>query len=244
MNTENLNWFLQQIEEKYYMSGWLTGDIRKIKIKEITEEIKNYLKGAGNKTDKIEIAKVWSYFFINSNESWLHVLAIFYFKKISSKRDGEIVQYWGLLKNWIIKLDNWGFADMTSSIYSQIVEDDPELIYPTLVKWSENESPWYRRIAIVSLIYYYRCRKKFLPFKKIIRLVEPQMEIDHYYLQKGVGWALKELTQAYPLETFYFMMNNADKIKSTAFSAAIEKIPTEQKEKLKALRKEIRRQKV
>jgi 3-methyladenine DNA glycosylase AlkD len=241
MTVDNLNYFLKQMEEKYCIQGWPSGTDRKIKIKEITEEIKIYLKGLGEDKSSANIAKIWSYFFMNTqNENWLQVLAIFYFKNIASKRNGEIIHYWPLLKKWITRLKGWGFADMTSSIYSQLVEDAPTVIYPVLIEWAENNNPWYKRVAIVSSIYYYRCRKRFLPFDKIIDLLEPQIEIDHYYLQKGVGWTLKELTQAYSEETFEFMLKNANKIKSTAFSAAIEKIPKAQKEEIKALRKQLR----
>jgi 3-methyladenine DNA glycosylase AlkD len=241
MTRNNLNYFLKQIENKYYMKGWPSGKIRDSKVKEITGEIKIYIKGLDKKENSDNIAKIWSYFFMNTqNENWLQVLAIFYFKKVSAKRNGEIVKHWPLLKMWISRLKSWGFADMTSSIYSQILEDEPRAVYPTLVSWAEDDSLWYRRVAIVSLIYYYRCRKSFLPFEKIIDLLEPQMEIEHYYLQKGVGWTLKELTQAYPEKTFEFMLKNAGKIKPTAFSAAIEKIPKAQKEEIKALRKQQR----
>ena len=58
-----------------------------------------------------------------------------------------------------------------------------------------------------------------------------------YYVQKGVGWALREIHNVYPEETFAWLKENIRSISAIAFSPAIEKMATERVNELKALRK-------
>jgi len=182
-------------------------------------------------------ALVWSYIFKNTEDNNIGHFAIKYFKRLKSKNNVKMYEYWELLRTWISRLDNWGHSDMVCSIYSAMLEETPDLIYPQLKIWAESNNPWKKRVAIVSLIYYSRCRKKVLPYHKIISLVEPQLSIDHYYLQKGVGWTLRELGNVYPNETWEFLKNNVTRITPIAFTAAIEKLDEDRKNELKLTRK-------
>ena len=60
---------------------------------------------------------------------------------------------------------------------------------------------------------------------------------DDYYVQKGVGWALRELHTVYPRETLPFIQLHLKNISPIAFTIAIEKMSLKEKEKLKLLRK-------
>jgi len=71
----------------------------------------------------------------------------------------------------------------------------------------------------------------------LIPLVENLLSDPDYFVQKGVGWTLRELYLAYPSETFKFMTGHFAQITLTAFAAASEKLKPAEKEKLKALRK-------
>jgi 3-methyladenine DNA glycosylase AlkD len=98
-------------------------------------------------------------------------------------------------------VDNWALSDSLSKIYSKIFEIDSELIYPVLSDWNKSENPWKRRQSIVSLLYYSSTRKNVLPFIKYIRLIKRLLTDDDYYVQKGVGWTLRELGNVYSEET-------------------------------------------
>jgi 3-methyladenine DNA glycosylase AlkD len=126
---------------------------------------------------------------------------------------------------------------MVCGLYASMLEEAPNTVYPSLKTWANSKDPWKKRIAIVSLLYYYRCRKKVLPFGKMISLVEPQLAIDRYYLQKGIGWTLRELHNVYPKETWAFLKENVYQLRPLAFTTAMEKISSRRKDKLKRLRK-------
>ena len=123
-----------------------------------------------------------------------------------------------------------------SGLYARMLEQNPKLVYPTLEKWNFAKNPWLRRLSIVSLLYYSAQREKILPFAKIIVLLEPQLEFDHYYVQKGVGWTLREAGNIYPAETYSYLEKNIQRISAHAFSAATEKLTKPKKDKLKKLR--------
>jgi 3-methyladenine DNA glycosylase AlkD len=89
----------------------------------------------------------------------------------------------------------------------------------------------------VSLFYYSSHRRRQPSFQKVITLLDRQMEFDHYYVQKGVGWTLREAGNVYPKETFQFLEANIHRVSSHAFTAATEKISPTQKSRLKQLRK-------
>jgi 3-methyladenine DNA glycosylase AlkD len=190
--------------------------------------------------DFLEQSKIWSYIFKNTDYMGVGHLGINFHKKFQKKKNFELCQFWPELKTWISKIENWAHGDMIASLYSQMLEENYSLVYPTLLIWSKSKSPWKKRMALVSLFYYFHCRKTFPPFKKVIAILRPQMSIEHYYLQKAVGWTLRELTQAYPEETAAFMDKELNAISSTAFSASVEKIEKSRKELLKKRRKEYR----
>jgi 3-methyladenine DNA glycosylase AlkD len=148
-----------------------------------------------------------------------------------------LVDYWPMLKKWSAQIDNWAHSDTLSGIYSRVLEQSPELAYSTLQKWNQSKNPWLRRLSIVSLFYYSSQRKKVLPLRKVLSLVEPQLDYEHYYVQKGVGWTLREAGNVYPKETFSFLEKNIRRLSPAAFSAATEKLTKQQKDRLKALRK-------
>lgn len=188
-----------------------------------------------SKGEPNELAKIWNQVWLNSDCFEVMSMALAWFYEPRQKH--ILKQHWSLLKKWSARIDNWAHSDTLSGIYARILEQDPEMIYPTLVKWNSSKNPWLRRLSIVSLIYYSSQREKVLPLKKILDLIQPQLEFDHYYVQKGVGWTLREVYNVYPEKTFAFVEKNIGKISAHAFSAATEKMPPKKKQHLKTLRK-------
>lgn len=186
-----------------------------------------------------EIVEIWNHVWLNSDCFEVMAMALIWFDE--PKQKPLLSRHWPVLKKWSSRIDNWAHSDTLSGIYARILEEKPPLIYPTLVQWSSSKNPWLRRLSIVSLIYYSSQRKKVLPIKKILDLVTPQLEFDHYYVQKGVGWTLRETYNVYPEKTFFFIEKNIGKISPHAFSAATEKIPPKKKTHLKNLRKRKKR---
>lgn len=139
---------------------------------------------------------------------------------------------------WADRCQCWEHSDDLSKIYAQVVEDKPKIILPQLTKWNQSKNPWKRRQSVVSLIEYSRKRKTVLPFKKLISFVKPLLSDEEYYVQKGVGWTIREIYNVYPKEMLEFFDRNLLAINPLAYSAATEKLDKKTKLQFNKLRKQ------
>lgn len=147
------------------------------------------------------------------------------------------VTHWPLLKDWVLYVDNWAHSDGLSSVFSLMLQNDLALIYAQLKKWNQSNNPWERRQSLVCLFYYSRTRKHFLSFEQSIALITNLLDDKEYYVQKGLGWALREASNVYYDYTFDFILHHAKRLRPAAFSAAIEKLLPHHKEQVKVIRK-------
>ena len=179
------------------------------------------------------------------NEVWLHsklyeamTQALFF---VSQNRDAfDTKVLFATTKNWVGKIDNWAHSDGLSDMFSYLLEKDAAIVYPQIKIWNKSENPWERRQSIVALLEYSKKRKKVLPANKLLPLVKPLLGDENYFVQKGIGWTLREIGNIYPKDTWSFLVEHHAKITAVAFSPAIEKLSAKQKEELKALRKRSR----
>ena len=145
------------------------------------------------------------------------------------------------LKTWVNRISCWEHSDDLSKIYATVVEENPEWIIPSLKNWNKSKNSWKRRQSVVSLIEYARKRKRVLPFNDLIGFVKNLLDDGDYYVQKGVGWTLREIYNVYPKKTLGFIETHLHEIRPTAYSSATEKLDKQTKNKLNKLRKEKRK---
>ncbi len=188
--------------------------------------------------DADEVTKILDYVWQKSPCYETMCVALAYFSH--RKRTDLLVDAWPRLKGWVKRVDNWAHSDELSGIYSRTLEQDRKLVLPQLEEWSESPHSWARRQSIVSLLYYSAARKVFLPFPKLAAMVSRQIDFDEYYVQKGVGWTLREMGNVYPEKTLEFLDQNIERLSAAAFSAATEKLAKADKERLKARRRKNR----
>jgi 3-methyladenine DNA glycosylase AlkD len=160
--------------------------------------------------------------------------ALFFAEKNVNKINGR--ELMAVLETWLEKVDNWGHSDLLSAIFTKILIKDPDLVFPKLKAWNQAPRPWYNRQSIVPLAMYYRSNA-LVPFTKSIMFIKNLLTHEDYFVQKGVGWSLREIGTKYPQETWDFLNKNIHQISSTAFSATIEKLTPTEKEKLKTMRR-------
>ena len=63
-------------------------------------------------------------------------------------------------------------------------------------------------------------------------MITPHLNAKEYYVQKGVGWTIRETYNVYPVETIKFIDDNIHKIHAHAWYASSEKLPRKLKDKL------------
>jgi 3-methyladenine DNA glycosylase AlkD len=180
--------------------------------------------------------RIWDFVWKNSPTFEVMNGALEFAQNQSSE---ELFKHRKTLFTWVKRSDNWAHSDGLSSIYTQLLEHDRPAILPRLHSWSKSRNPWERRQSLVSLLYYASGRKKdrVLPFRSLIAMVELHVEDSHYYVQKGVGWTIREIYNLYPRETYAWLLKNIHRLAAPAWQAATEKLSPADKSRLKLLRK-------
>ena len=139
--------------------------------------------------------------------------------------------------SWANEIDNWAHSDSYCSIIAELFEADQKALLPTYQQWNTHSNSWLRRCSMVGTFYYSRSRKVKPSFSLAKKLVDPHFGAKEYYVQKAVGWTIREMYNVYPVETIKYIENNIANISSIAWVAASEKLPAQKKKILLQKRK-------
>ena len=144
-----------------------------------------------------------------------------------------------ILPLWVEKLDNWAHSDSLSKYLTRLLENKTshKELLSILKTWNSSPNLWKRRQSLISLYYYARTKTEFINYEISEKLILNLLLDKEYYVQKAVGWALRESFNAYPKQTFAFIEHNIKSISSVAFTTCIEKMNNAQKLTLKTKRK-------
>ena len=197
----------------------IEGDIIRLGIivPEIKEELKKNISFIGK--SKKEILIYWDDVWKRSSYFEGMSSALYYYqnKKLSKFEFLKIT-------TWMDRCFHWIHSDNLSHIFADIVEDHSEWVLPIFKKWSKSKNLWKRRQSVVGLMEYSKKRSQVLPFVDLMNFIIPLLDDKEYYVQKGLGWALREVYNIYPEEILDFFKKNILIISPIAYTAAIEKI--------------------
>jgi len=189
-----------------------------------------------SKSPFTEQLAIWDELWRTNNNFWIKLHAFFFLER-HLKKESELLEMWPVIVRWQDDVDDWGLCDALAKIYTKILEVNEPVVYLQLKAWNSDADLWKRRQSVVSLLYYSRTKKQFLTFSQVEQLIAPLLTDKEYYLQKGIGWSLRELHTVYPKETFPWLKIRIKSISSIAFTIAIEKMSTEMRNELKAVRR-------
>lgn len=145
-------------------------------------------------------------------------------------------RYWKDLFAIVKDVDNWALSDGLSSMLAALLEENPQL-FIHYQKWNRSKNPWIRRQSLVGIYLYAPMRKKHYPPEKTLKLIERLLDDPHFYVQKAVGWTLREVDRIQPALQKKFVQKNLHRISSTAWYATSELYPLSLKKKLVQERK-------
>lgn len=143
------------------------------------------------------------------------------------------------IPNWVCHVDNWAHSDYVSKFLTRLTEhkDTQKQMLSLIKKWNTSKLLWERRQSLISLYYYARTKKEHIDFDLSKKLISNLITDKEYFVQKAVGWSLRESYNVYPKQTFEFIEENIKHISSTAFTTCLEKMSDKQKLALKQQRK-------
>jgi 3-methyladenine DNA glycosylase AlkD len=206
--------------------------VRKISKTDYQYLLKTYL----SQLEEHEQARLWLDVYQQSTFRNLDSIVIDFFKMRSKKKTFDFSSYGDDIYKMVPKIDCWMTGDMLANMTALLHEQQPKKYAPTIEKWSKSKSPWLHRMALLSLFYYSRCRTIYPSFEHSIQLLTRHLDSDHYYVQKSVGWTLRELHNVYPAQTKAFLSDQILNLSSHAFITACEKIKGKIKDQWKQQR--------
>lgn len=99
------------------------------------------------------------------------------------------------LSTLIVKKSWWETVDVLSPhIFGYLFLTNPEIIPLYADKWIESENIWLQRAAILYQLRY----KEKTDEERLFRYVLRQVESDEFFVQKAIGWALREYAKTQP----------------------------------------------
>jgi 3-methyladenine DNA glycosylase AlkD len=227
-NPKTLIW-----DPKDYVGGGLSErEYLSIKIPVVRSEFKRGFSFSSLPTS--DQWQIWDYIWKNSNLFEVMLLSSYF---VGTRPLDEVFNNRATLISWLDRVDNWAHSDELSSHYSKLLEFNPPKLMPVFEKWNRSKKPWFKRQSMVGLMYYSRMRKIIPKVDTILKFVDRHMKDDHYYVQKGVGWTLRESWNVYPKKTYEYLKRNAHLIPPAGWTAATEKLSKKDKDLLTSLRR-------
>jgi 3-methyladenine DNA glycosylase AlkD len=122
--------------------------------------------------------------------------ALFFTARLRKTED--LIGAWPTVSRWIGAVDSWDMSDELSALYTRILEVLPDEVYPVFCAWNRSANAWERRQSIVGLLYYGGLRRRLPSIDRILPLVEMLIEDEDRFVQKGIGWTLREALRPTP----------------------------------------------
>ena len=185
------------------------------------------------KREPEEILDIWDDLWMGSEWGDVLFAAEEYYRPLVRRRVLPI--YWPVMRHWIDRVDNWAHSDVLSWTYSRLLEADPGSVMPQLRRWNAGEDLWPKRVSIVSLIHYTGKNAVFLPPDVVLPMVDRCAEDMRSPMHKAVGWVLREMWRAYPVEVRAYLEANAGRLARRAFTRAIERMETAERGEMRTL---------
>jgi 3-methyladenine DNA glycosylase AlkD len=184
--------------------------------------------------DEAAILDTWDSLWNESPYGDVLFAGIDYYRHTWPRRPSPVL--WPVVQKWVGRVDNWAHADALAGLYSFILERYPSDVWPQIEAWNRGSEEWPRRISLVSLIHYSGKNAVFLPAEQVLPLITNCLDDRQYYVQTAVGWVLREMGGAYSEAVRAYLEQDAGRISAVAFTRAIERLGTEEKARLRAIR--------
>lgn len=139
------------------------------------------------------------------------------------------------LGSWLEKdIINWAHTDVLSGKALYYFFTNKIIGIERLKEWTESPSKWKRRAVPVTLI---EVLDMDIPLERLFRIIEPLMLDGDKFVQKGLGWFLREAWKLHPEETEDFLLKWKDTCGRTIIQYATEKMDKENKGRFKRAKK-------
>ncbi|MDQ1000108.1 3-methyladenine DNA glycosylase AlkD [Neobacillus niacini] len=127
--------------------------------------------------------------------------AITYMGKFIKKLPKDIFPF---LERLITTKSWWDSVDSIAPLVGELAQKYPEVIEETIDSWSVHDNFWLRRTAILFQLKYKQQTNEDLLYDYIVKNADSK----EFFIQKAIGWALREYSKTNPVSVKAFMEGN------------------------------------
>lgn len=110
-----------------------------------------------------------------------------------------------LLEELITTKSWWDTADMLAQkAVGKIASDHPEVISEIIEEWNKSENMWLQRSALLFQLKY----KEHTDEKLLYRFINDHASSKEFFIQKAIGWVLREYSKTNPDSVKQFISRN------------------------------------
>lgn len=122
--------------------------------------------------------------------------------------------YYDILALTVITRSNqwWENTDGFQSFLKKWFRDNPDYIRPFVLEFYKDENLWMRRLAIIAQL----GMKDVTDFTVMKRAIRYNLKYDEFFIQKAIGWALRDYSKVNPKEVSKFIANYELKMSNLA----------------------------
>ena len=115
----------------------------------------------------------------------------------------------------------WDYVDdIASHRVGPILRDHPASMRRKMLAWSKSKNMWKRRTAILCQLGF----KAETDLDLLYACIEPSLESREFFLQKGIGWALRQYAWTDPAEIARYVRQNHVRLSALSRREALKNI--------------------
>lgn len=134
---------------------------------------------------------------------------------------------WKLGSAWLSDIDTWALCDNIGpgmlSPFVRRCRERHRSRRQEVVRWTRHPNPWVRRGALLATLGSTRLD---LEWEFLERVAVPLVEDPDYFVQKGLGWMLRECAHHNPREVITFIQEHKDSMRRSTITNAVSRLPT------------------
>lgn len=133
---------------------------------------------------------------------------------------------WTLGAGWLGDIDNWALCDGIGpgmlAPFVQTCREKHRSRRQEVVRWTRSANPWVRRGALLATMASTRHDHE---WEFLARVALPLIEDPDYFVQKGLGWMLRESAHHNPREVITFIQAHRDRMRRSTITNAVSRLP-------------------
>ena len=119
---------------------------------------------------------------------------------------------WGFVTGRLVDLDGWAVADNLAPVASRCLIEEPDRL-DAVEAWIESSHLWTRRAALVFTLPW--AKEKRDP-ERMLGWAARLADDRQWFIQKAIGWWLRELSKRDPKRVRRFLADNGGKLRGVA----------------------------